>query len=285
MDTTIYYFDRIWIYTMQNPTTIKSKLPLAELNSCCRIMSIKGKSAFSEFTNYHSMIDVIAPTPEFLTILYENEKAFLPYKISYLELAKDHIFPTKQEAIQACSNLNFRKKYASKNFNFFNPELPTDNEMFGNVTKYSKSKNFQIRAYPRISKIAGEPCSHVEWIIKTPSIIKLKTGIIEVGDLLAFNFQHFFENQDKRMLIHNERIDQHKLGKWILNLGNKKTFSKRKLMSIGCHGGAYSNYRTYGELINYFQQWKKDIKMKTGPKTELEKRVLNLKDYSIFRKL
>ena len=281
---TLFYFDRLWIYSMRTPPQINQNIPLNRFIEHCRVFKIKGKSSFQQFTNYHSWLDVIAPTPEFLRLLYQHEESLNPYKISYIELARDTIHDTKQQACEAIQNLHFRKKWATKHFTFYDSELSTNNEMFGNITKYSQSKNFGFKTYARISKIAGKPCAHLEWNIRTPKIIEAKTGISEIGDLLAFNFQKFFEITDNRMLIRNEKIDQQKLGKFLLGLRKKKKLNRRQTFSVGCHGSAYMNGRDYGDLVRYFSKLKKQIRSKTGPRTEWENRIIGLKDYSIFRK-
>ena len=91
------------------------------------------------------------------------------------------------------------------------------------------------------------------------------------------------ENKNERMLIYNEQIDQQRLGKWLLGWSRRKNFTRREKWRIGCAGAAYANNRTYGELVQYFQKCKREIKAKSGPRTAWDRKLLNLKDYSIFR--
>lgn len=285
----VYSFDRIRINTFKEPETLKEQLPVDELKRHSKSFQIDHVSYMRQYTGYKSRIDFTAPTPEFLDLLFENEKALGPYKISYVEIAKDRITDTEQAAINAVQNLSFRKKWATKTFNFVEPEdLPEKKDgCFGPITKYSESRDFGIKAYARNSKITGDQCSHHEWRIKTPGVIQKKSGISEIGNCIGFNFHNFFKIQDEKFLIYNEKADQFKVGKFIVGAGRRKYFAKREEWSIGCHGAAYTSGKNYGELVQNFKRIKREIerevKGRPGPKTAWERKFLNLKNYTRFR--
>jgi len=284
MDT--FYFDRIRINLFKEPTILKELLPMETLKNLSRAFQIDQVEHKRQFTGYHSRIDTTAPTREFLKLLSDHEPDLGPYRISYIEIARDRITQSQREAIEQCQNFNARKKWATSHFSYTQFEDPQkDEEKFGTITQYSMSKLFGIRAYGRMSKVTGDPCFHREWFIRTPKVIQEKSGIKEIGDLLAFDFQHFFKIQDEEMLIYNENIDQFKLGKWARGWSRRKKFSRRELWSIGCHGSAYAYGKNYGELVQYLRKCKREIKARSGPRTAWDRKILKLRDYSRFKTL
>jgi hypothetical protein len=282
---TINHFDRIRISTFTDPKKLKANLPvedLAQNSFSFQIQKATGKA--HNLNGYCSRLDFSAPSPEFLQILFENEKHLGPYSFSHIEIARDTIFPTKQQAIQATHSFRGRKKWAGKHWTY-KAALATDPDKFGMITKYSESKKNLHRSYGRNSKITGQPCFHREWAFGEPKRIYDKTGIREIGDLIAFDHKNFFQIHDKKFLIFDERPDQMKVGKWVLGWTRRKNFSKRELVCIGCHGAAIIGENDFGEFTQKLRKWKREIRAKTGPKTEWDQQLLKVKNYAIFREL
>jgi hypothetical protein len=289
----LYYFDRIWIYAMENSETIKNRLPFNQLQKTSRSFDLKCKSAFSEFTKYQCWIEIVAPTPACLEILYKHEQAIGDYRISHLEIAKDVRRPTALEADEETRKLiiHTRKKWSRDRriydqHDFAISPTSEDPEKWGTITGKERSKYFGFRQYARTSKISGMPSVHQEFFLFSPKQIQQRTGISEIGDLLGFNISKWFEDTTKKYLITDETIDKILLGKWLLNWTNKRKFTKRNLITIELVAQqflVYKNVFNYPSLVDYFKQAKKDIRSKSGIKNKWDLQVLNLSNYGRFK--
>ena len=287
---TLYSFDRIKISTFEEPETLKKLLPVNEMKTSSYHFQIDRVSDYNNFPGYRSRIDVVAPSEKCLTLLYDCKEIIGNHKISYIEIAQDEITPTTYDAqaIHGDFASRSRKKwgkshYAYTNMDFMEYETKLDSKKFGRSTNYSCSKNFGIRAYCRLSKMNDLPAFHREYFIKEPATIFQKTGIKDILDLLTFDFPTFFQTTDEKYISKAE-LDTNKVGRWFKNVGHRKKFTKRELISIGCHGSAYTVGKNYGDFLIYMRNWQKYLKGRRGPKTQLEQRILNLKDFSRFTK-
>lgn len=287
MDT-IYSFDRIIISTFQDPEILKSQLPIKEFKKLSYAFQIDEVGDFNNYQGYKSRIDIVAPTEEFLTLLFDCEKIIQHpdpkkhYKFSHIELVKDEITPTTYEAEDLYRDFSSssRKRWATKHFTFTPIDIKIDPNKFGKSTSYSFSKLFGIRSYCRYSKVNGDPCFHREYAIMQPTPIFQKTGIRTLQDLLDFPFPSFFEKTDHKF-ISVSVPDPIKIGKWFLNLSNKKVLTEREKWSVGCHATFYG-HRPFGEFLMMFRICQKAARAKTGRKTELEQRLVKMKNPSIF---
>jgi len=280
---TIFYFDRIRIQTFEDPKKLKQALPLDNLAQHCKHIQIE-RVRYKPHRNGYSRLDIVAATPQCLKILYDNQQALGSHWISYVEIAKDQIHPTKNDAIRATYNFRARKKWAGKHWTYQADSAPDPNK-FGLITRYTQSKTHGHVSYGRNCKINGQPCHHREWRIKDQDNISSKTGITEIGDLIAFNFPSFFAIHDAKYLIRNEKADQMKVGKWALGWSKRKHFTNREQWRIGCTGAAIIGGLDYGAFVQKLKQWKKAIKAKPEwmIPTEWDMRVMAIRDYSRFK--
>ena len=293
METIIYYFDRVWIYAMEYPNTIIDALPMDQLAQHCRSVDVSAKYKATEFTKYRSWIDAVAPSSEFLKILFDNEHILKDYKISHLEIAKDQSCNSEILADKETRKLirTTRKKW-SRNRNIFDQHnfdkvFEPDPEKFGTITGKDFSRFFGFRRYARISKVLNTPSIHQEFFIYTPKQVEDRTGVKEIGDLLAFNHKQWFTDYSKRYLLTGEIINKIKLGKWLLNWNSKRKLSKRNYITIELTAQQFLTYKeiyNYPDLVEYIKAQKDYIKShKQGPKSKWDLQWLKLVNYSRFR--
>lgn len=277
---TVFYFDRIKIETLRNPNFLKSELPLNELNLHSKEFEIQKVNYETKFHSV-SRIDVVAPTLECLQLLFKNEETIGPYRISYIEIAKNILINDREKADSITRQfVKFARKRWSKKSNPYDQfgdhdPITFDPEKWNTITAYLISKNFEIHAYADDCKVTGIPCFHREYKITQSPTISKKTNIHEIGDLIGFNFQHWFDKTDKRYLTFHERIDRDRLGLAMLGWTKRKTFSRRNRWSIGLTGSQYSYERTPAQLINYLQGLKREIRKKRQL-TQWDIRILKL---------
>jgi hypothetical protein len=292
MDT-IRYFDRIKISTFIDAEKLKRILPMKTFKPLCYHFQIDSYSPYNErnFPKYLSRIDLTAPSETALEKLCDCQDRIGSCSINYLEAAEDSITENEHDALQILDRyaLTARKKWANKHFvyvptNLLDFDRKDDPDIFSKKTLYSASKKFGLRAYCRYSKINGLPAFHREYVMDGKTPVRKKANIRELKDLLNFDFPDFFERTDKTYLqFTSQQIDQFQLGKFLRGWTNRKSFTKRELMSIGCHAALYVAYRpTPAELRIYFNGLKKEIRRKRGPLTEWDKRILGLRDISRF---
>ncbi len=290
---TIYYFDRIWIYSVEYPNTIIDALPMDLLAQHCRSVDIHGKYKATEFTKYRSQIDIVAPTFDCLQILFDHEHILKDYKISHLEIAKDQSCNSRNEADEQTRKLikNTRKKW-SRNRNIFDQNdfdkiFEPDPEKFGTITGKDFSRFFGFRRYARVSKVSNLPSIHQEFFIYYPKQVTEKTGITEIGDLLAFQIDKWFEDYSKKYLLTGEIINKIKLGKWLLNWNTRGKFSTRNDITMELMAQQFLVYKgifNYPDLVEYIKAQKDYIKShKQGPKSKWDLQWLKLVNYSRFR--
>ena len=75
---------------------MENKLPMEKLRYHCRnIILGKGKG------NYRSRIEIFLPDELFFQILRQSENVMDPYAITYIEIARDRSFITKESAALA----------------------------------------------------------------------------------------------------------------------------------------------------------------------------------------
>jgi len=281
----VYYYDRIKIETLRNPNFLKSALPLSELRLHSKEFEIQHVNYKTNFGSL-SRLDVVAPSIECLKLLFDNQEVIGPYQIAYIEIAKNILINDRENADSITRQFaKFARKRWSKKSDPFDQyeehDLRTfDPKKWNTITARLTSKNFEIHAYADDCKLTGIPCFHREYKITQSPTISKKTNIHEIGDLIGFNFQRWFEHTDNRYLSFHERIDRDRLGKALLGWTKRKTFTKRNKMTIGLTGSQYSYERSPAQLINYFQNLKRQIRKKKQH-TEWDSRILKL-NYSYF---
>lgn len=279
---------------MQDPATIIQALPMADLQQHCKSLDISHKYKATEFTKYKSWIDIVAPSFDFLQILFDHEHILEDYRISHLEITKDQTCKSEIVADEETRKLikNTRKKW-SRNRNIFDQHdfdkvfESKDPDKFGTITGKDFSKFFGFRQYARISKVLSKPSIHQEFYIYYPKQVEEKTGITEVGHLLAFPLDKWFEDQANKYLLTGETIDKIKLGKWLLSWNSKRKFTKRNYITMELIAQQFLIYKgifNYPDLVEYIKRQKDYIRYhKQGPKSQWDLQWLKLVNYSRFR--
>jgi len=290
----IYHFDRIRINTKAYLKTLHKNLPVKKLRNEC--VSIKLLAPFQKAFEYgyKSRLEIVAPSKRFFEILMDHESCLKPYRITRLEIAKDIIC----ESIDEAERLNrmwakdSRKKY-SGNFNYDDIYCDTKPDLkkglIGTFTAYfgNEKAKFKLCSYVRYSKINGKICIHPEWRILGSHTIKNKTGIEEIGDLIAFKIEKFFENQEEKYIVHAEDINTEKLGNWLLGWNRKRSFTLREKRRKGLTTRIFLNSNKIGnfsDLVSYFMRKKDLIKKIKGRKSKHHLKILGVKNYKRFKK-
>jgi hypothetical protein len=288
-----FYIDRMKILSPSFPYTLDMALNRNEYFQESAYFRISSASEKAGEGFFRTSIDVTAPSRKCLELLaqyFNQEKK--QYKISSLEITRDIFFRTRDEAenITLSHIMNARRRYASQ-CQIYDAYMEDERKkrkrpekgLFSRWTLYAGPNNFKYTCYARLSKINNTPCYHDEWRIKS-SLIKEKTGISTIEDILSYDLQSFFNKQYKRLITHKE-IDTDKLGKWLLGWGRRKAFTDRQKMGIGLEAHHFCicyKINTFADLARTLIKLKKESKAKKGRKTYWDNKILALKDYGRF---
>jgi hypothetical protein len=287
-----YYFDKIRINTYYKPRELRKLFPKELFEGETKFFTIRKAPETARRWGLRSFIYVVAPSMNCLELLALGLRYDRIY-LSEIEITQDILAESKRSAAEGAYELieTTRKKFTSEHFiyqwtisdktkNYLN-----DPNLFGIMTGYFGRENHQYAIYPRNSKITGQPCIHSEWRIRGASLIKKKTGIRSILDLIRFNIPTFFEKQEDKYLV-REKIDRNKLGKWLLGWKGRRVFSRRQRMRIGLMSVTYLNVydiRTYADLVHFIRMKKKqNISERRGRKTKWQHKYLALRDYGKF---
>ena len=291
-----YYYDKIRLNFRMTREILTKNLPIDDLKKEADYFLVSDSSDEAQKFGLYTKIEMVAPSRKCLEIIDEHLSHSIMMKISKLEIAQDIFFKTESDAQFALYAMlrTIRKKYTSKHFiydQFYEGEKKKrkykskiNKKLFSQVTGYFGSKNFEYVIYARLSKINDRPCIHAEWRINGASHLKTKTGIVSIRDLIKFDLLKFFDEQDKRYIVH-ESIDLTKLGRWLIGWNRRKSFAKRDLMKMGITGRIFCNaykIKSYADLVRYLMNTKKKLEHKTGSKTSYEERFLLLTNYGNF---
>lgn len=321
-----FYFDRIQITSWCSKWTLEKQLQHKKMIGNCkslivfklnepdakRLKAMKTGSEKKLKAGYKSMVDVIAPTAEFLRLLSENEAALgKAYKISYVEITHDVFCESAGDAELKADILfdNLRKKYSfgyiyEGKLNKTKEELMKDRcrGLFASRTFYSsfekkeekekeeekekgkKRDRFKYVIYARRSKINDRHCTHREWRITGNGMIRKKAHILTVKDLCSFDFGKYFSEKESKYLV-KEKINLLALGKCLKGYHGRKTLTKEQIMSVELAARHYIGFRikTYSDLVLQFKSEKEQIKKKPGARSEWEQRLMSLSSYERFR--
>ena len=290
-----FIFDRIRINTRYPLAELKKLLPVSKIQDESYNLQIRVSSEAAQCVGFKSTINIVCPSPEALKLLDKHLTPPLAM-ISYIEIARDTICETKDEAIAEFKKQStLRKKYTPKYFIYDSYEdyrrdrkkFHDDPTLFYNRTGYFGEQDFLHVLYPRLSKINHLPVFHTEWRIEGASLIRNKTGICSISDLLTFDFEKFFDDMDHMYIVH-ERIDSTKFGRWHLGWTRKKVLTPMQRMKAQLIGNLIMNQKQihcYADLVAYFMKEKERIKSKPGVRSRKDKRILAIRDYGKFRRV
>jgi len=291
----VYYFHKIRI------TCYKSAIPLSKIiqhdEITIRPLYTKGKD--KENISYLSSIDIVSPSTECLIYLSQIFSRYsINYNISYVELARDITYLSLHYANIAFDTMarSLRKKY-SGGFNFNgterekNPEkgLYGGNALYcGTVTPVKSNEKCEMEfkitgpfKFAIYTKYNPFPCTHEEWRITRSHIIRKKTGISTIEDLLRINKLESFESLERKYLVHCE-VNYIAFGLWHLGKDRCKKPSEYMIRRAELRTRLFENcyhIHTANELISHYMHLKKEIRrqLKDGKDVSPgEKRVLSL---------
>jgi hypothetical protein len=288
-----YYYDKIRINTNLEVGALRTLVPEKFITNETRSYSINKTLPAVYKWGFKSKLEVVAPTMKCLNFLALSLR-LARVKISYIEIAKDITTETRRAAEKRTYELlkTMRKMYCSEH-SIFDQTLKndvgkfrSDKTLFGTMTGYFGSKINKYAVYPRLSKISNDPCIHAEWRIKGAALIAKRTGIRSIQDLIKSDIRGLFEEKERRNIVH-EKIDRHKLGKWLLSWEKRKQFSRRQQMRISIMSETFMSVymiRTYADLVDILSKRKQGLKRRRGCKSKWQKKFISLKDYGKFRK-
>ena len=239
---------------------------------------------------------MVGPNKNALEHLNQKLNDPTKYGIADIEIARDICFDSEGETETIVSNISktIYKKWGIESKVFRqgiwvdrDDELePSDNRAnkftkakFGEETSYSGSKRIKYVVYPRRSKYNDKPCVHGEWRLKSKHVIKTKTGIETIEDLLKFNCEKQFEELSEKFITHRI-INMTKLGKWLEGIdGRKRIFTKRQQMKIDLVAKTFCRaykINTYAELSLKIRSYQKDARGMVGRRDAWDKKVIAL---------
>lgn len=293
-----YYFDRVRIITPYYVQDLKKILPMKELKE--ETGSYPIIRDLRHPWHYKSAMEIHLPSKRCLELLAQIDKIISPYKISYIELARDTYYSTGTEAVLAAlhSSKTLIKKYSGtltydgseKEKNIQKGLFADRTNYYGSVSKKSKIEKilitgkFGFTMYPKDSPLNNLPCFHSEWEIQSANIIFKKTGIKTIRDLLEINKAEVFKQIEAKYIIHRT-INRTKLGMWLLGWKKCKKLPPRRKTKAWVQGQMFCDYyhiRTAAELVTIFKYKKMKIKSKVGRKSEGEQRILALNCAQFF---
>ena len=292
----VYHFDKVSIIFVDPRKRLQRVLPLNELTRFATKFHLDDGSDVASYFGYSSRIEAIAPYKRFFEILDEHKEFFRDdYKISYIEIAKDRLYETKRETLKIFHTIlkHRRKKYTHEFCVYDDSYTPIakkkkrkdSEELYSSETGYWGCDSYQYVIYPRISKIAKQPCVHQEWRIRGASTIKSKTGITTLRDMINFDIEKWFSEQYERFLK-LESINHEKHGRWTDNIPSRLNKKGKSY----CNGKYYFDTKywaeqaslvfcrirgieTTSELISFYKNEIERVKHKVGRKTSWEKKV------------
>jgi hypothetical protein len=265
----LYFFDRVRFNVYFDRNHLLSVPELKDLNRR-HVVDVFDAYEKAKKRGYNTRIEVTAPTNEVLDVIekaisecrmsvnkfrsLENEKF---YSISMIEPTRDFIKDTESKANLLADRLMSvsGKKYTAKFIIYDAENDPRINrkkndpklkeEIFSTRTGYWGNRNsFEYVVYGRRSKICKLPATHTELRILGSYNIKKRTGIKSISDMKNFDFQKFFEENDKKYLVY-EAINYNAIGRWHLGIDGRRKLKgrvkKREAISIGIAGVLFCN--------------------------------------------
>ncbi|GEM_PF-6234894 len=293
-----FYFDRLHINSVLGIDELRCILPIDCLKEESKYFFLR--PSILQKHGFKTLIDVTAPTKKCIEAMsvISNTR----HSVTYIEIARDIFYSSKHLAGQASYDL-FRtvRKKNSRGFLFradkakkISTKIRENNRrrgLFAEQTFYSGFENkesrkiwFKLVVYARFSKINQLPCVHYEWRIKKASLIKERTGIKTIRDILHFDAKAFFKKTADKYILH-EKLNTEKIGRVLSGHERKRKITECQKMSIDLH---FSHFRSCYDIATVSDFATAVIKIKRlldripGPKTAWAKKIKKLNHFSTF---
>lgn len=236
----IYSFDKFRLISSTKLEEFIEIFNLQELEKHCKHLNI-GKMEDYKSVRYKTWMDVSVSTGSFFSALLDMDpilksplhEIWKQYAVSYIEIAKDTIYPSRLDTINRVEKLGkgTRMKWAPERSIYDGTEKPRDkskpyNGAYGPFTHYKESKKCKNRIYPRHSKINKKPAVRSEFELKESRNIRKQLGISYLADLINYDLKTGYENIYKRRISDKNDIDYEKLAKWQLEISRWKAPEK-----------------------------------------------------------
>ena len=290
-ENAIYSIDGMRIITRIPRDLLEDLLDMDELKGECVKLCVRYASKPAHSAGYESTLCITAPTKRLFELLSFYDLG--NYKISYIEVAKDTLRLSMDEARFESYRLkkSMLKKYTLTPFTFdardrlHTIRLKLETGMFSDMTNYLGGKFMKYVVYARISKITSEPCIHSEWRIRGAYNIKKITGISKIEDFINFDLKKFYEEITSKYIYHAE-INHGRLGKFLKGYdGRRKDYTKRQLIGIGVAAATFiaaNKITSTAELVNTIKKLKDEINSFSGRRNEFQKRILSISSNRMF---
>jgi hypothetical protein len=199
-------------------------LDLWNLKKLCKDAKLLRLKKSAQLGGYHSQLVVTVPTPAFLLQL-KNAVGGLKSSVFYVEVACDKIQPTQAASIEQFNTLmeHARMKNSNKVYIYdadrtdISPKRHNTGDLFGDKTFYLGNDERKFVAYPRNSKITGNPCLHSEWRLERASTIRQNLGVNSIFDLFCSKARQWYRNLTGRFITYEE-IDHEEHGRFIQDM-------------------------------------------------------------------
>jgi hypothetical protein len=305
-DQEVYYFDRVHINCIQGMNELKAMLPITDLERECRYFALRQSSP--DLWRYKTRIEVVTPTKKFFEILSNHE--LMPdthHIVTSIEIAHDVFYPSKHDAEYKSYDLfrTIRKKH-SRSY-VYHRDISIEStiiwreqlvrkglfarqifySVYENVKTGTRKSWFKLVIYARLSKINWKPCIHYEWRIKKAGQILKRTGIRKISDMLAFDFNTFFEKMEKKYVIH-EMLDHKKVGMVLAGFEKKRKLTKRQSITVGLAFAHFSACYSVTSLSDLGMAVRNEIRRLDrirGPKTTWVRIIRKLNNLSSYHRV
>jgi len=239
---------------------------------------------------FRSIIRIHCPSVEFIDLMIKNEHLFGQFKPWIIEICKDILFETEEDAIQAALDYfmvtyilytmhhklytdnfaEYSKKYGdrAKGYEdyFDRKKKEKDNGYLGEHTAYFGERDLVSANYAKKSKLADKaPCVHLEWRLMGKQISKFgvrKKGrgmsyFTSLKNLSGLKIAEYFEMLNKKHLRYAE-INALAVMKKVDGVSYKKKFTKGDAFSLMISYGQFKtayNIETTADLVDHARKY------------------------------
>jgi len=228
----LYSFDRIRFLSKYSVKDVKIIIPESELLKHClpdnnSIVKVHIDQTGREW-GWKTKVEASACNDTFFEVI----KGYNFGILSHLQIARDVIFPTMDEAniFMEWFEKNIDRRYSRKRFKY-------EATLYLGTLKGQKSDNY-VRCYVRESKLTGAPCFHSEFTLEGATAIKKALCIKSYNDLMT-SMECYYMLENKYLHIKDSGLKQGlKFGSSYLQQKDYERIKKRILLARGITGNS-----------------------------------------------